>query len=174
MKSLVSAALLTAAVVVATGAVPIPLPGSGYGNAGDAFVIMAGCILSPFWGGLAAGIGSMLADLLLASAAYAPATLVIKGLMAIVAGFTYRRLTRSKVGLPLTIGLAALLAETIMVLGYFLYELFLFDGVIATVNLMGNVAQGVVGLLLAVLLLPTLLTRSGIIDMLGFNPDESG
>ena len=116
----------------------------------------------------------MLADLLLASAAYAPATLVIKGLMAIVAGFTYRRLTRSKVGLPLTIGLAALLAEIIMVLGYFLYELFLFDGVIATVNLMGNVAQGVVGLLLAVLLLPTLLTRSGIIDMLGFNPDESG
>jgi len=169
---LVIAALFTAVIAVATIAIPIPLPGSGYANPGDALVIVAGCLLSPFWGSMAAGLGSMLADILLGSAAYAPATMLIKGLMAALAGFIFRRFAKKRINRMLLIICTAFMAEVVMVTGYFLYESFLFNQVIASLNLIGNIVQGLVGITLSAMLLPMLLNSKPIMNLLGLGGDR--
>ena len=64
-KKIVMTALFAALACVATMSIRIPTPGtSGYIHPGDAIVILAGIILGPAYGFLAAGIGSCLADLL--------------------------------------------------------------------------------------------------------------
>jgi uncharacterized membrane protein len=88
--TLVAAALMAALTCTATVAVAIPSPTGGYIHPGDGFVILSGVILGPFFGVLAAGIGSMLADLILGYSAYAPATFIIKGLAALAAAFLYQ------------------------------------------------------------------------------------
>ena len=55
----------------------------------------AGWLLGAAWGGAAAGVGTMLADLFNGYAAYAPATLIIKFLMAAAAGLLLRGGQRS-------------------------------------------------------------------------------
>ena len=78
IRKLVLAALLAALVCVATMVVQIPSPMQGYVNLGDCFVLLSGWLLGPWYGFAAGGIGSMLADLFLGYAHYAPGTLVIK------------------------------------------------------------------------------------------------
>ena len=64
VKKLVLSALMAALVYVATSIIQIPSPMSGYVNLGDCFVLLSGWLLGPWYGGAAAGIGSMLVDLL--------------------------------------------------------------------------------------------------------------
>ena len=85
IRKMVFAALLAALTYVATMVVQIPSPMQGYVNLGDCCVLLSGWMLGPWWGGAAAGIGSMLTDLLNGYAHYAPGTFVIKGCMAIAA-----------------------------------------------------------------------------------------
>ncbi|MCQ2363884.1 MAG: ECF transporter S component, partial [Acidaminococcaceae bacterium] len=59
---LILAALFAAVCCVATEFLKIPGP-LGYYHLGDGFCMLAGLILGPVWGGLAAGIGSALAGL---------------------------------------------------------------------------------------------------------------
>jgi len=168
---LVHIGLFAAIVVIATVAIPIPLPGSGYGNPGDGMVILCGTLLGSFRGGLAAGLGSLLADLLLGSAAYAPATFVIKGMMAVCAGYLFKRLRRLKMRVVTTTAMVALCSEGIMVVGYYLYELLLFDGVIASLNLIGNSLQAVVGIVVTLVFLPPLWRNKRIRNLLGLPGD---
>ena len=79
IKTLTWAGLMCAIVVVTTMFAAIPIPGvqGAYANAGDAAVYASAHLLGWPWGVAAAAIGSMLADLLLGSALYAPATFVI-------------------------------------------------------------------------------------------------
>lgn len=64
---------------VATMVIKIPIPATGgYINLGDSIVLLSGVVLGPLYGGLAAGLGSALADLLGGYVAFAPATLYIK------------------------------------------------------------------------------------------------
>ena len=49
----------------------------GYVNLGDCAVPLSAWILGPVYGGVAAGVGSMLADLLSGYAHYAPGTFLI-------------------------------------------------------------------------------------------------
>ena len=85
VKKLVLSALMAALVYVATSIIQIPSPMSGYVNLGDCFELLTGWLLGPWYGGAAAGIGSMLVDLLGGYAHYAPGTLVIKAVDAIAA-----------------------------------------------------------------------------------------
>ena len=87
IKTLTWAGLMCAIVVVTTMFAAIPIPGvqGAYANAGDAAVYASAHLLGWPWGVAAAAIGSMLADLLLGSALYAPATFIIKGVMALLA-----------------------------------------------------------------------------------------
>lgn len=150
VRKLVFSALLAALVTAATMVVKIPSPTNGYVNLGDCFVLLSGWLLGPWYGGAAAGIGAMLSDLLSGYAYYAPATLLIKGLDAMVAALLYRALSNRRVALPLS-GIAG---ELLMTAGYFGYSaLLLGKGLAAALSIPGNLIQGGIGIVVAALLM---------------------
>ena len=149
-KKLTLAAMFAALCCVATMVIQVPSPMNGYVNLGDCFVLLSGFILGPFWGTAAAGIGSMMADVLTSYAHYAPGTLVIKGACALVACLIYNAGRKS----TLSAVLGGIAAEAVMVLGYFGYAgLLLGKGLGAAASIPGNVVQGIFGLAAGVLLL---------------------
>ena len=151
-KKIVMAAMLAALACVATMIIKIPSPLKGYLNLGDCIVLVAGWMLSPMYGFLAAGLGSALADLFSGYVTYAPATFVIKGLMALIAFYGYK-LLHNKIGnLPSRI-ITGILAEIIMILGYFAFEGFLYGFVPSLVNIPANGVQGIAGLIIGVILI---------------------
>ena len=151
-KKIVMAAMLAALACVATMIIKIPSPLKGYLNLGDCIVLVAGWMLSPAYGFLAAGLGSALADLFSGYVTYAPATFVIKGLMALIAFYGFK-LLHNKIGnLPSRI-ITGILAEIMMILGYFVFEGFLYGFVPSLVNIPANGVQGIAGLIIGVILI---------------------
>ena len=151
-KKIVMAAMLAALACVATMIIKIPSPLKGYLNLGDCIVLVAGWMLSPAYGFLAAGLGSALADVFSGYVTYAPATFVIKGLMALIAFYGYK-LLHNKIGnLPSRI-ITGILAEIMMILGYFAFEGFLYGFVPSLVNIPANGVQGIAGLIIGVILI---------------------
>lgn len=147
-------AMFAALACIATMLIQIPSPTNGYINLGDCIVILSGLMLGPVYGGLAAGIGSMLADVLSGYMYYAPGTFTIKFLMAVAAYFVYRLLS-DKVKLPYAIAAlaASLAAEAIMVLGYFVYAaVFLGGGLGAAAGIPANIVQGLAAMIISILL----------------------
>lgn len=151
-KQLVVAALLAALVCVATMVIRIPTPFKGYVNLGDTMVLLAGWILSPVYGFLAAGIGSALADVFSGYAIYAPATFAIKGLTAITACMLFR-LLREKAGDNTARIIGGVSAETVMVSGYLLFEGFMYGFAPSLLNVPANAIQGIAGVTFGVLLI---------------------
>ena len=162
-------ALFAALVCVATMLVTIPIPASGgYANAGDGVILMCAFLMGPVNAAFAAGAGSMLADLLLGYASFAPGTLVVKAAVALLAGWIYDRAGRGKpAGRAFTAQLlAGAAAEALMVLGYFFYEGALLGvGIGAAGGIAANVGQGLVGIAIASALTP-ILSRSREVDEL--------
>ncbi|MBR2970673.1 MAG: ECF transporter S component [Clostridia bacterium] len=154
-RQLVMTALLAALTCVATMVIHIPSPLKGYLNLGDCFVLLSGWMLSPLYGFLAAGIGSALADLFAGYVTYAPATFVIKGLMALVAYYGFK-LLRNKTGNLVAYIISGVVAEVVMVLGYFLFEGFLYGFIPSLVNIPANAVQGVAGIILGCILIKVL------------------
>ena len=152
-KKLVTAALFAALACVATMIIKFPSPLKGYLNIGDCIVLLCGWMLSPVYGFVAAGLGSGLADLLSGYLVYAPATFIIKGLMALSACYTFK-LIRKSLGhnLPARI-VSGILAEIIMVLGYYVFEGFMYGFIASAVNIPANAIQGIVGLILGTILI---------------------
>ena len=99
-KKIVMAALMAALACVATMIIKIPSPLKGYLNLGDCIVLTAGWLLSPTYGFLAAGLGSALADVFSGYVTYAPATFIIKGLMALIAFYGFKLLNKKIGNLP--------------------------------------------------------------------------
>ena len=166
---LITAALFMALICVATYIVQIPMPATGgYINLGDCFVLTAGIFLGLGYGALAAGLGSALADMIAGYMQYAPATFVIKALMAIVVCLIYKALKKafsSKLSVVAKL-IAAVAAEAVMVLGYFGYaSLLLGKGLAAAASIPGNIFQGAVGLVVGVLLV-TVLERAKVTEKL--------
>lgn len=145
IKQIVWTGLFTAMTAVATMVIRVPTPTGGYVNAGDALVILSAFILGPGWGALAAGFGSALTDLISGYVIYAPATLVIKALMALVAGSVLRRAKTEKTLRHAIFG--SVLAELIMIGGYYLFTaIFITRSYLAAVaELPGNAVQAVFG-----------------------------
>ena len=157
LRNLVATALLMALCCVATMVIQVPSPMNGYVNLGDCIVLLSGWLLGPVWGFAAGGIGSALADLLTGYVHYIPGTLIIKGLMSVMAAL----IAGKAAGHTLRRGLSALVAEVWMVLGYFLYaSLLLGKGLAAAASIPGNLVQGVVGLV-AAMALYLILEHSG-------------
>lgn len=144
-KKTVLAALLAALTCVATMILRVPSPLGGYLNLGDGVVLLCGWLLSPTYGFLAAAIGSGLADVLSGFALYAPATFIIKGLMALIA---YRTAGNAPKRPLLSRTLGGVLAECVMVGGYLLFESFLYGFVPSLVNVAPNAIQGLAGLII--------------------------
>ena len=151
-KKLVMAALLTALTCVATMIIKIPSPLKGYLNLGDCVVLLAGWLLSPAYGFIAAGLGSALADLFSGYMIYVPATFVIKGLMALIAFYGFQGLHKKLPELPSEI-ISGIAAEVVMVLGYFVFEGFLYGFLPSAVNIPANGMQGIAGLILGTVLI---------------------
>ncbi len=151
-KKIVMAALLAALTCVATMIIKIPSPLKGYINLGDCIVLVAGWTLSPVYGFLSAGLGSALADIFSGYVTYAPATFVIKGLMALIAFYVYKLLYNKIGSLPSRI-ISGALAEIIMILGYFVFEGFLYGFIPSLVNIPANGVQAVAGLIVGVVLI---------------------
>ena len=151
-KKIVTAALLAALTCVATMIVKIPSPLKGYINLGDCVVLLAGWALSPAYGFLAAGLGSALADLFSGYVLYAPITFIIKGCMALLAYGVFYALHKKTGPLPARI-IGGVLAELLMILGYFVFEGFLYGFIPSLVNIPPNGVQGVAGLLLGMVLI---------------------
>lgn len=162
IKSMVMAAVMAALTYVATTVIKIPAPTGGYVHIGDGLVLLCGWILGPWWGGAAAGIGSMLVDLLGGYGHYAPGTLIIKGCMALVAALIVKAMKESKASYVIS----AVVSEAIMVLGYFGYaSLLLGKGWGAAASIPGNLVQGAMGMVIGLVLL-VVLKRSKALEKL--------
>ena len=143
---------MAAMVCVATMVIKIPSPMKGYLNIGDCIVLLCGWLLAPGYGFVAAGLGSALADILSSYITYAPATFLIKGSMALIA-FACFKLMNNRIGkLPSQI-IGAVLAEIVMVLGYYVFEGFMYGFVPSAVNIPANAVQGAAGLILGIVLI---------------------
>ena len=151
-KKLVLAALMAALACVATMIIKIPSPLKGYINLGDCIVLVAGWMLSPAYGFLAAGIGSALADVFAGYMTYVPATFIIKGLMAVIAHYGFKLLHKKAGNLPARI-VSGIVAEVVMVLGYFVFEGFLYGFAPSAVNIPANSVQGIAGIIIGVTLM---------------------
>lgn len=151
-KKIVMAALMAALACVATMIIKIPSPLKGYLNLGDCIVLVSGWMLSPTYGFLAAGLGSALADVFSGYVTYAPATFIIKGLMALIAFYGFKLLNKKIGNLPSRI-VSGIVAEIVMILGYFVFEGFLYGFIPSAVNIPANGVQGIAGLIIGVILM---------------------
>lgn len=110
--------------------IPVPVTG-GYVHLGDGAIFLSVLLLGPL-GIPAAAVGSMLSDLIGGYMVYVLPTFLIKGLVAL---------------------LSFLLAEAVMVLGYFLLEWVLYGVASAAAAIGPNVVQGIAGVLIGMLCL---------------------
>ena len=162
LRRIAMASVLAALICVATMIVKIPTPLKGYANLGDCVVLVAGWLLPPGYGFLAAGIGSGLADVFSGYAIYAPATFVIKGLMALACFFLRKCIKgKGKKELPALI-IGGFVAEVIMVAGYYVFEGFMYGWSASLVNIPANAIQGVIGLVAGVTISTQLLKIKGL------------
>lgn len=150
-QKIVIAAMLAALTCIATMIIKIPSPLKGYLNLGDCVVLLSGWLLSPLYGFLAAGLGSGLTDLISGYGVYVPATFIIKGVMAIAAYFGFRFLQNKVTNISARI-VSGIVAELIMVFGYYVFEGFLYGFGASLVNIPANAVQGVAGLIIGTIL----------------------
>lgn len=167
---IILSAMFAALICVATMLIHIPTPGTnGYVNLGDGVILTCAYLLSPGYAVAAAGIGSMLADILAGYMSYAPGTLIIKGLVALIAALICRKFVDENTSRNTSFTiylLAGIIAEVFMAAGYFLYESTLLGyGIGALASVPANLAQGAFGVIFALILTPV-LTNSHEIDEL--------
>ena len=124
VKTIVFTAVFAALCCVATMVIIVPLP-NGYVNLGDVFVLLSGWCLGPCFGPIAAGIGSMIADIVSGYAMYAPVTFAVKALVSLCAylvWYLFRSIIKNNKLDFLSRLISAIVGEIVMVFGYFLYE----------------------------------------------------
>ena len=154
VRKLTLSAMLAALIFVATSFFKLPVSiTQGYIHLGDGFILLGAALLGGHTAVLAAALGSALADLLGGYTVYILPTFVIKGLVAAVAVWFFagqRPLWLRAVGM--------VIAETVMVVGYFLVEwLALGYGLAAASGaVFPNIVQGLSGVVIGLLLLPTI------------------
>lgn len=149
-KKLCVMGLLIALTCVATMCIHIPISvTNGYINVGDSIILISAILFGNPYGAVAGGIGSALADLLLGYTNYAPVTLVVKGIegliAALIAGraanfFTFRKMAGAFVGVAW------------MVLGYFIFESFMYGIAAAAESVVSNCIQAAGGFVIFIVL----------------------
>ncbi|GAH82736.1 unnamed protein product, partial [marine sediment metagenome] len=154
----------TALNFVATYWIQIPIPATGgYINIGDTAVMFTALIFGPIIGGVAGGVGPMLADVFSPYIIYAPATLIIKGLEGFLIGLISN--PRRRVGRVSYRDILAVITGGILIpLGYFIYEAFIlrFGVAIALVEMPGNFFQFITAAVISMLLITA--SRKNIVD----------
>ncbi len=154
VQTLVMTALMMCLIMVMTIIIRIPVPATqGYIHLGDCMIFLGVLLLGWKYGAVAAGVGSALADLWGGYAMYAPITLVVKFVMAMVVGLFIQRVV--KTGLtPIKLRIAEITGMVIggafMCGGYYLAESIMYGNwVVPLVAIPMNILQFVVGVVLA-------------------------
>lgn len=129
-------AMFAAMIFLLTRFVSVPVA-TGYVHFGDALVYLVASTLGGPWAIFAAAVGEALADVSSGWVAYAPATLIIKALIALP--FVLINKKSEKILTPFT-ALFTILSGIITVGGYFIADLII-DKAYAYVNIPGNIIQ---------------------------------
>lgn len=96
-NKIIMTGVMMAVIAIATMIIAIPVPfTNGYIHLGDSMIFMSVLILGWRYGVVAAGVGSALADLFLGYVHWAPWTLVIKGVMALMMGFMIEKAMKNR------------------------------------------------------------------------------
>ena len=158
LQKIILSAMFAALCCIATMIIRVPTFGTnGYVNIGDSIVLISAWIIGGPYGALAAGIGSALADLLAGYVAYVPGTFVIKFTMAFIGAKVYAVINKKISVNQVAYISSAVVAEIIMIAGYFVYEsVFLGYGLAAVPSIISNSVQGVTCLVIGVLLINAL------------------
>lgn len=162
LNGLVFGALFTALTCVFTMVIKVPTLGTnGYVNIGDTGVLLSAWLLGGWYGVIAAGLGSGLADILSGYPAYAPGTFIIKLLMALAAYKIYKSLGTKANGKDAVKAvvyiISAIAAEIVMVLGYLVYEYFVMGyGAAAFPSVISNSVQAGTNIVLSLVLIAVL------------------
>ncbi len=136
--------IMAALVTVATNLIKINVAQTGgYLNFGDTMVMFAAVLFGPAVGAFAGGVGSALGDIVGGYAGWAPITLVVKGLEGLAVGY----ISSKGKGEFSMIMLATIIGGTIMVLGYFVAEIYLVGLANAKVEIPVNITQAVTGVI---------------------------
>ena len=180
-KKITLTAVFSALTAVLT-LVSVPLPGGGYYNFGDVAIFVAAASLGPVAGALVGGLGGALGDLILGYTFYAPFTLLIKAVEALVAGVLFALFKRAlvkeggRVKKLVFSFISDLVGGLLMAAGYFLAEgLLLAEGGWqgGLVNLPWNVLQGAVSAIVAPVLLFVCRLEAVINKTLNFSRKKS-
>ncbi len=153
IRRLALGGVLAALVMLLTFLIKVPVPATGgYVHLGDGVIFLAAALLGPY-AALIGGVGSALSDLLGGYMVYILPTFLIKAAMGAVAGVLVRR------GAPVRNAAVFVLAEMIMVLGYLLFEGFVFGWAAALAAVGPNALQGLAGVVLGSVLAALPLDR---------------
>jgi uncharacterized membrane protein len=152
---LVFSAVMMCLITIATMFIRVPIPFTqGYAHLGDAMIFLSVLILGWRYGAVVAGIGSMLADILGGYAVWAPWTLCIKSVMAIIVGLLIARALKKErsqrfILFVEVIGMA--LAGVWMSAGYYVAEAVIYGNwVTPALAIPWNVGQFTIGMVVAV------------------------
>lgn len=148
-------AIMTALTTIATLVLAIPYPvTNGYFNLGDTIVMLGGLLLGPIGGFFVGGIGSALADMIVAPI-YAPITLIVKGFEGMAVGYFCSKTLKTRISKWDFIGV--LMGSLIMLVGYLIGEILLWGFGAALAELIAvNLAQVAAGSIVALLVGPTI------------------
>lgn len=154
VRNMVMTAMMMCMVIVMTMIIRVPIPATqGYIHLGDCMIFFSVLLLGWKWGAVAAGVGSAMADIFAGYAYYAPVTLVVKGLMAVVMGLCVEYAIKHgfkgvKMIVMEVLGMAV--AGLFMVAGYYVAEGVMYGNFVTPLaSIPMNCLQFVVGVILA-------------------------
>ena len=139
-RQIAAIGVMGALATIATMIFAFPVPAiSGYFNFGDVIVQISALVFGPVVGALAGGLGSGLADLLGGWYTWVIPTTIIKG----VEGYVVGTLAGDKESRTLQKTIIAWAAGSIViVVGYFLVQVFMYGFAAAMIEVPFNVIQG--------------------------------
>ena len=147
LRLIAECGILAALVFIGT---ELRIPTSlGYMNLGDGVILIASYFAGPA-AFFPAAIGSALGDLIAGYPAHIAPTFLIKGLMGLVAALIMKMPGGKKAADVLIRVFAGIIAELMMVGGYFVFESLIYGKEAAAGALVFNLIQGGVAILLAI------------------------
>ncbi|MBQ7595293.1 MAG: ECF transporter S component [Clostridia bacterium] len=156
LKKITVTGLFSAMIFALTMFVKVTVP-SGYVHLGDAMIYICAVLLGSPWALIAGALGEGLADVAGGFAAYAPATVIIK----IIIAFLFSLTKNDKKLLTVKSGVMTVPAAIVTVGGYFFADM-LIDKTYAFVDIPGNIVQGV-GSAAIFIVIAAALDKAGII-----------
>ena len=151
-------AMFSAITCVLTLSIQVPVPATqGYFNLGEASIYIAAILFGPVIGSVAGGLGASIADIISGYTIYAPATLIIKGVEGFAVGTLFIT-TKRRIKQSIAIPLSSLLGGITIIIGYFLYEYYLF-GPAAIAEIPVNIAQVVIGTIISTIIISALTPK---------------